>query len=163
MSNVYVTSDWHLGHKNITNFRTEFESEQQHSEMILANYLSMITKKDTVWFLGDIVFSREYLQRISDLPGTKKLVLGNHDVERTITISDLCLVYDGIYSLVNYKGAWLSHAPIHVDELRGKVNVHGHCHFHKIPDKRYINVCLEHTAYAPIRFDYLISENRRIV
>lgn len=159
MSNVYLTSDWHLGHRGITRFRPEFESEQQHSEMIIANYLSMITKRDVVWFLGDIVFSLEYLQRIKDLPGTKKLVLGNHDVDQKIDIANLCLVYDDIYSMVNYKGAWLSHAPIHPDELRGKVNIHGHCHSHKIPDKRYINVCPEHTAYAPIRFDRAMSKN----
>jgi calcineurin-like phosphoesterase family protein len=163
MSNVYITSDWHLGHKNINKFRTEFVSEEQHSELILANYISMISPRDVVWFLGDIVFDYKYLQRVKDLPGIKKLVLGNHDTDAKIDVANLCLVFDDIYGLVSYKKAWLSHAPIHQDELRGRYNIHGHCHFHKIDDRRYINACLEHTGYAPKRYDYMISEVERVV
>ena len=40
-------------------------------------------------------------------------------------------------------GMWLSHAPIHPDELRGKPSVHGHCHYANIQldgkdDPRYL-------------------------
>lgn len=39
-----------------------------------------------------------------------------------------------VYSLVKYKGFWLSHAPIHPEELRGCKNIHGHCHDAVISD-----------------------------
>ena len=74
-------------------------------------------------------------------------------------MSDLIEVFDEVHSLVKYKGTWLSHAPIHQDELRGCVNIHGHTHYHVIDDERYINVCSEHTNYGPIRRDVLLQNN----
>lgn len=60
--------------------------------------------------------------------------------------------------MVKYKNLWLTHAPIHPDELRGKKNVHGHCHGHILNDKRYINVCVEH-ADRPIPIEEIINGN----
>ena len=158
MSMVYVTSDWHLGHKSVCRWRTEFTSSEQHDELILKLYNSKVTKRDIVWFLGDIIFSKEYLQIVKDLPGTKRLVLGNHDTERGIDVADLCLVFDDIHGLAAYKGAWMSHCPIHQDELRGKFNIHGHSHYHVVDDPRYYNACLEHTDYAPKPYQNILLE-----
>lgn len=160
MSVVYVTSDWHLGHKNICKFRDMFQTEEQHREFVLSRYMERVTKRDIVWFLGDIIFHPNYLQVVKDLPGTKKLVVGNHDTELGVDIADLCLVFDDIHGLVNYKHCWLSHAPIHAEELRGKWNVHGHTHSHIINDPRYYNACLEHTDYAPKNFQNILLELR---
>jgi calcineurin-like phosphoesterase family protein len=63
--------------------------------------------------------------------------------------------YDEVYSLFKYKNMWLSHAPIHPDELRGRVNIHGHTHYHVIDDSRYLNVCMEQIDYTPIELHEL--------
>lgn len=157
MTQVLITSDWHLGHKNICKFRTAFSSQDQHEELVLKLYRQYVTKRDTVWFLGDIIFHPDYLQVVKDLPGTKKLVLGNHDIADT---SSLCLVFDEVHGFVKYKHTWLSHAPIHPDELRGKCNIHGHTHNHIVNDPRYYNVCLEHTNYAPKPYQNILLELR---
>lgn len=161
MSIVYVTSDWHLGHKNICKFREEFSSQEQHEQFILDRYMAIVTKRDTVWFLGDIIFDANYLQVVKDLPGTKRLVLGNHDTDRQVDIANLCLVFDDIHGMFKYKHAWLTHAPIHSDELRGKYNIHGHTHSHIVQDSRYYNVCLEHTDYNPKPYQTIIWELRQ--
>lgn len=158
MSLVYVTSDWHFGHKNVHRFRDEFKSEEQHREFILARYRAVVRPRDTVWFLGDIVFDPDHLQAIKDLPGTKHLVLGNHDTERKVDVAQLCLVFDDIHGLVSYKHHWLSHAPVHPDELRGRYNVHGHVHSQTLKDPRYFNACLENTDYNPKLFDRIRAE-----
>jgi calcineurin-like phosphoesterase family protein len=129
--------------------------------MIIENYKKVVQKRDTVWFHGDIIFDPKYLEIVKDLQGNKKLLLGNHDIEkkRNITLSDLLLVFDSVESLVKHKGTWLSHAPIHPDELRGAINIHGHTHYYNIDDDRYINVSVEQTQYAPIPREYLLRNN----
>lgn len=163
MSGSYHTSDWHLGHRNISKFRERdgVHSEEESSRMILDNYRETIGKRDTVWFHGDIIFDAKYLQVVADLPGNKKLILGNHDTEkkRKITMSDLIEVFDSVDALVKHRGTWLSHAPIHADELRGAINIHGHCHYYNIDDERYINVCVEQTGYYPIRRERILERN----
>jgi calcineurin-like phosphoesterase family protein len=93
-----------------------------------------------VYVLGDACFTLETIDTFSHLPGRKVLVRGNHDLLDT----QVYLKYfDGVYGLLKYKEFWLSHAPIHPDELRGKVNLHGHVHFGTLTDKRYFNCCPE--------------------
>lgn len=80
------------------------------------------------------------------------LVLGNHDTDAKLrpSIHELAGVFCEIHSMYKHKEFWISHPPIHQDELRGKKNIHGHTHSHVLDDPRYLNVCLEQTDYTPI-------------
>lgn len=150
MANVWFTSDLHLGHKNIYKFRSQFESEEHHREVIKENYHKVVTKRDKVFFLGDVAFTQKCLEDVRTWVAEKKvLIAGNHCTD-SIPMSDIVKHFDEVYSLKKYKEFWLSHAPLHPQELRGKFNLHGHMHFDKIDDNRYLNVCLEHTDYFPI-------------
>lgn len=150
MANVWFTSDLHLGHKNIANFRTQFESELHHREVIKENYHKVVTKRDKVFLLGDVAFTQETLDDVGTWVAEKKvLIVGNHCIDN-IKMSEVCKHFDEVYSLKKYKEFWLSHAPIHPQELRGKYNLHGHMHFETVDDPRYLNLCLEHTDYTPI-------------
>jgi len=167
MANVFFCADLHLGHKNIHKFRTDFESEEHHRAIIKENYHNVVNKRDTVYMLGDICFSHEALNEIKSWKGRKILICGNHDLAKGITMQDLCNTYDSVYSLLKYKEFWLSHAPIHPAELRGKYNLHGHVHFATLDDPRYFNCCLENTSYKPIdinavrsRFNTVIGEKK---
>ena len=150
MSAVYFLSDLHLGHKNICKFRTDFLSVEEHNALIKENYHRRVTKRDTVYFLGDVAFDVESLADVKTWVGAKKiLIAGNHCLDH-FKMKDLVEAYDEVYSLKKYKEFWLSHAPIHPDELRGKVNIHGHTHYHNIADDRYVNVSLENINFTPI-------------
>ena len=150
MSNVWLTSDLHLGHKNIHKFRTQFESEEHHREVIKENYHKVVTKRDKVFFLGDVAFTQECLEDVGTWVAERKvLIVGNHCVQ-DIPMSEIVKHFDEVYSLLKYKEYWLSHAPIHPNELRGKYNLHGHVHYASLDDPRYLNCCLENTDYAPI-------------
>lgn len=150
MANVWFTSDLHLGHKNIANFRTQFESELHHREVIKVNYHKVVTKRDKVFFLGDVAFTQETLEDVSTWVAEKKvLIVGNHCTDQ-VSMKEVVKHFDEVYSLKKYKEFWLSHAPIHPQELRGKYNLHGHMHFETVEDPRYLNLCLEHTDYTPI-------------
>lgn len=152
MSNVLFTSDFHISHKNILKFSPDFETVEQRMEVIERNYLSKVTKRDKVFFLGDMLFAVDHLEWFDNLPGNKVLILGNHctDNKTRPTIQQLSEVFSSIHGLYKYKDLWLSHCPLHPMELRGKKNVHGHLHAATVDDPRYLSVCLEQTDYAPI-------------
>lgn len=122
---------------------------------VFERLLTSFKPRDTLLFLGDIAFSKEWLMEIKALRCTKKiLVMGNHDTD-FCSIEEIADAYDEVYSLYSRRGIWLSHAPIHPNELRGKYNVHGHTHNNNVPDGRYFNACLENTKYSPVGMNEL--------
>lgn len=153
MGQLYFCSDLHLDHKNIGKHRSivkgffrDFENESEHREWIKEEWHRTVTKRDKVFCNGDILFSQEALEDFRTWPGKKVLICGNHDRDN-LSMEDLLTAFDEVYSLLKYREFWLSHAPIHSDELRGKYNIHGHTHFHKIDDWRYYNACVEHGIF----------------
>jgi calcineurin-like phosphoesterase family protein len=165
MSVVYMTSDWHLGHKGVERFRTEFGSCSEMEGLILENYLSAVGKRDIVWMLGDMCFDMDSIMLMRTLPGDKRFVMGNHDTDKCrgtekVDIEQIVLTYDQVHSMARYKHSWLTHAPIHPDELRGKINIHGHVHRHSIEDDRYVNVCLEATDWKPKKYQEILDERK---
>ena len=158
MSLVYHISDLHMGHKNILSFAGSDRGGEcvgTHDRWIIKQWNSVIRKRDTVFVHGDVAMTKEGLYACKKLNGTKKLIMGNHD---EFKIDEY--LYTGGFSeilpsLMRYKGTWLSHCPIHPDELRGKINIHGHVHQQSIMlgrklDPRYRNVCVEQCYGVPI-------------
>lgn len=161
MTCVYHTSDWHLGHKNAYKWSGKFSSQEEREGNIIENYCSQINKRDHVYFHGDIAFTIENLAIIKKLVGIKHLILGNHDTDdfsKGIDIANLILVFDTVHGIKERKQSWLSHSPIHEQELRGKINIHGHVHHNTIDDPRYYNVCLENTDFKPKKYQDIIDE-----
>ena len=149
MAEVYFIGDMHLGHKNIQKYR-DVENEEAQYEQLKEKWHSVITKRDRVYLLGDACFTVERLKDLSTWTGDKVLICGNHDLDR-VTMKEIVDsgAYSAVYSLLKYKEFWLSHCPVHPDELRGKMCIHGHIHNHLIDDDRYINVCVEHVDGIP--------------
>ena len=152
MAKVYFTSDWHLGHKNILKYRPEFSSIEDHNQTLINNFNSVVKKRDTVYFLGDIVFEQKDLELIKQLvPSRKILYLGNHDY---LSAKDYLTVFDEIYAIRSFKSYWLSHCPIHPQELRNrKGNIHGHLHASILDDSRYFDVSPEKHNYQLVDFE----------
>lgn len=127
MSNVWFIGDIHGGHRNVHKFRKQFDSEEDHFRHVKDNFHKVVKKRDKVFFMGDTAFTLERLQDISTwVCGRKVLICGNHDTDH-LPMKVLCEYFDEVYSLYKWHEFWLSHCPIHPDELRGKVNIHGHC------------------------------------
>ena len=153
MATVWFIGDIHAGHKNVCKFRTQFTSEEEHYEFVKENYHKVVTKRDKVFFMGDIAFTKERLDDISKWTAEQKvLIVGNHCLD-SLTMKDIVNAYDSVYGLLKWKEFWLSHCPLHPNELRGKKNIHGHVHFQSIPDSRYFNTSLENVNYTPINVE----------
>lgn len=170
MSRVYFISDTHFGHKNIKKFRnkpdgSEFDTFDDHDEYVLNNILSAVTKRDILWILGDVNFhdNLDVIEKIASNVQKLNIISGNHDFEKDHqpALRELLNIPNvAVRGLCKYNGYWLSHAPIHPDELRGKKNIHGHVHYQSIDDDRYINVCVESEwcNFKPIDFQNIKQE-----
>ena len=93
-----------------------------------------------MYVLGDAAFTMDTVTEFAKLPGLKVLVRGNHD---TLDTQVYLKYFKSVEGLIKYKEFWLSHAPIHPEELRGKINLHGHVHYKSVQDSRYTNLCVE--------------------
>lgn len=98
--------------------------------------------------------------RLNNLLGYKKVILGNHD--KLGCIPELLKYVNSVGGMLKLKTPkqnkiFLTHCPIHPDELkyRVKYNIHGHVHENSLNDKRYINVSAEVIDYKPKTFEEL--------
>jgi calcineurin-like phosphoesterase family protein len=163
MSKVYFCSDTHFGHKNISNYRKKFSSVEEHDAFIYDSIVSTVKKRDTLWVLGDVCFdmnSFSFVKEIANKVNQLIIVPGNHDFEKTCApkIEDyLSIPNVKIKPMTVYKGFWITHAPIHPSELRGKRNIHGHTHFENVDENNYYNVSMENINYRPILFQELVE------
>ncbi len=162
---VRFISDPHKGHKNMAKKRG-YPDVFCHDEDFIAQWNSVVNKRDTTWILGDITMHKKDYEWLDRLDGFKRVVLGNHDEGKQEHIKELLRHVNsvhGIYCLKNKKhgSIWLTHAPIHPIELENKVklNIHGHVHENSLKDKRYINVCSE-VIIMPKTLDELIKTHQ---
>lgn len=171
MANVFFIGDTHLSHKKIMEFEAEarpFSSVEEHDEALIERWNSVVTKQDTVWHLGDVLFSGHAFPLLSRLRGNKKLVMGNHD--SSFPIARYAEYFGTIVSSTKFDGSLLSHIPIHPDQFyRWKANIHGHLHSKRVMrsdcgmyddgsiaiDERYVNVSAEHNNLTPISYEEL--------
>ena len=170
---VWFCSDLHFGHKNIQKFRHHIKSEEDNRHKICQDWDAVVTKRDDVYVLGDACFTMETIHEFRLLQGRKHLIRGNHD---NLDTQVYLKYFDGVYGLLKYKEFWLSHAPIHPDELRGRVNLHGHVHYETIRkpfnpvynvkqeiDPRYFNCCVENVFALTGRSLIRLEEIRDLV
>ena len=158
---TWVAADHHFGHVNILNFKRDdgtplrpFKTIEEHDETIIERHNALVAPQDRVYMLGDVCINRRSLFLLSRLAGRLVLVKGNHDIFK---IEDYLKYFDDIRAYVVQKDGdgnkvILSHIPVHPESInRFGTNIHGHLHYNKVDDKRYICVSLEHTNYSPIQ------------
>ena len=164
MSTVRFIADPHLGHINMAKHRG-FSSVEEHDEYIVNQWNSVVKKRDLTYILGDVTMESSKQYHILDrMMGRKIVVGGNHD--KPNHTKELLKHVESIVGMVQYKGIFLTHCPVHPREMeyRIKHNIHGHIHENRIehrvrlfgftlfavPDKRYHCVSCEHVNYTPV-------------
>lgn len=77
---IFFTSDLHLGHNLVSELRG-FDNTDAHDLTIATNWTNTIRNDDIVWVLGDLTMTQttHALDLIRELPGRKRLIVGNHD------------------------------------------------------------------------------------
>lgn len=173
--NRFVISDHHLGHTNSwEKFKLEdgsplrsFTSTEEMNETMIERHNAKVKEQDTVYFLGDVVINKKYLELVKRMNGRKILIRGNHDIFKDEEYREVG--FQQIHGVRVFVDKFiLSHIPLHPDCVteRFRVNVHGHLHANQVmswqvidedivykPDPRYLCVCVEQTDYTPLHFD----------
>ncbi len=162
---LWLWSDLHLGdYMAPSSFGRPFNSVLEMDDKLLDAWNQAVGADDTLIVAGDVLLGSpreraDRTQRISEAPGYKVLVYGNHDQngQGGITTDS----FDEAHFAVRLAGdpvLLITHIPL-TDVPAGTVNVHGHTHHRDAPGAgRHINVCVEQLEYRPRR----LSEIRRL-
>lgn len=163
MSNIWVSSDWHLFHSNILTFkdnkgnliRPEFSNVKEMNECILDNHNELVKPNDILYCLGDVTFNygEVFVNLISKFNGRKRLIVGNHDdIKKLVKLQIFQKI--SMWRMFTEYSCILTHVPLHPSSLiKGDIkliNYHGHIHQNDSPEGNYFNVSLEKTKYKPI-------------
>ena len=162
MSNVFLVSDIHFGHKGVCQFLNEngtklrpWNDPDEMDEEMVKRWNSVVRPKDKVYHLGDVVINRRSLATLERLNGDKVLIKGNHDIFKLSDYTKYFRDIRGYHVMNNYI---LSHVPVHPDSKgRFKGNIHGHLHSRKLDDPWYHCVSVEHTDFKPIAFEEVMK------
>ncbi len=170
MSEPHFIGDLHISNNSIKRFRPiildrygnsiDWSSQAEYNETLIDNIVASTGKRDDIYFMGDICDDVELLKLFTRISGRKFLILGNHD---TLNVKEYIPYFHDIFGITKYKNMWLSHCPIHPNELFCKVNIHGHTHRNFMPsnmrasiddetiypDTRYINVSADVVDFKP--------------
>lgn len=137
--NTFITSDLHLGHKNIQKFcpntRGHYENIDHMNEEMVREWNERVNPEDLVYILGDVAFmpgdkAAKFLRRMN---GRKILIEGNHDVKQ---LKDKnfreCFEEVHKYLEIKYDGRHvvMFHYPImEWNKMHyGAIQFHGHLH-----------------------------------
>lgn len=156
ISKMWITSDNHYFHKRIAEYS---KRPEEHNEIMLNNWNSMIEKDDIVFHLGDIAFGKfiGIAELFNCLNGTIYLIPGNHDRKKELKF------YSNFINIIEkevlvYNNYIFSHRPQY-NVPENVINIHGHTHRHCWNDNQHINICVENTFYKPVRLYTLLYED----
>src|SRR6056297_154000 len=174
MSKTWLVSDTHFGHHGCyTKFKDRHTglpirpwatSAEEGDEIIRETWNWRVRANDKVYHLGDVAIPRKALKCMEGLNGRKVLIRGNHDIFK---MKDYAEYFDDIRGTHKLADIILTHYPIHPESIplhwcRGII--HGHTHTNCVvledsvtPDRRYENVCIEHTDMGPVEFEEVRS------
>jgi calcineurin-like phosphoesterase family protein len=181
MSNTFLVSDTHFGHKNICVFKNydgsplrPWDNVDEMDEEMVKRWNDTVKPNDKVYHCGDVVINRKSLEIISRLNGDKVLIKGNHDIFK---LSDYMKYFRDIRAYHVLNGFILSHVPIERNSVaRFRKNIHGHTHGNQVMlpesvdpvtgkiiyskdkiDPLYFSVCVEKTNFTPILIEEVIK------
>lgn len=154
MSNIWFTSDLHLGHKMAAELRG-FSSVEEHNGTIISNLNKVVGSRDKLFVLGDVAWSEPALKMLEEVNcKNMELIFGNHDNYQP---PKYLRYFSKVHGFRRYDNLWLSHCPIHPQEMyRCLGNLHGHIHKGAgTPELAmpYYNVNMDFHAMNPVNYD----------
>jgi len=170
---IFFTSDQHYYHPRIIQYEQRpFNNVEEMNEAMIEKHNKKISKKDSVYFLGDFSFGTpEQTSKLLDrLNGNKHMVLGNHDkvIKTSSEVRNRFAWVKDYYRLM-YNGhkIILFHYPISVYDCmhHGSYHCYGHIHSNKDNHhpiignlgKNTYNVGVDVNNYEPVSFEEILN------
>lgn len=165
MSNEkWFVSDTHFFHENIIQYSGRpFANADLMNENLISNWNKVVGVNDYVYHLGDVACGyggdeRALAELLFSLNGRKRLIVGNHDHLKSPSLHK---AFEKIELWKGFKeyDFTISHIPLPLKQLRdGRFCIHGHLHNNIVEDPYYLNICVEHTNYAPINLVDIVAK-----
>lgn len=163
MSDIWFTSDLHLGHANIIKYANRpFKNVEHMNSTLIGNWNSVVKPTDTIYILGDVFFcsADSAVSMMSSLNGHKILILGNHDnlIRKNPDVANSFdkILPDLFTFKENGQRTVMCHYPLlsWENSSKGSFMLHGHVHS-KVPTdgiyRRY-DVGVDANNYFPVSF-----------
>lgn len=167
-------ADLHFGDTPVRRgMRKEFESDEEHNNIIHNNILKVASTQKTLWLLGDTFTKPSEFWRLEEYRLKYQMVniiLGNH-CHTGLPRYALQFKNVNVFGVLTKFGVWLTHVPAPDYELYRGNCIHGHlhskeilreesssCNYRLVEDERYFCVSCENIDYKPIS----LSEIKRL-
>jgi len=159
---VWAWSDLHLFHANIIRYSGRPVADvASMNQQLLEAAQACVAPTDWLLFGGDLSLGEELATAtwLTQCPGRKALILGNHDVDRQKlnrwkTVWSQFEAIASVHALAataRTPPLWCTHYPLGADRIPpGTRNVHGHIHQHVLAGP-YLNLCVEQQGLRPVR------------
>lgn len=158
----WVCSDLHLGHTEILHFdNRDFPTIEDHDAIILLNLIHSVRPNDKLYVLGDMFWYKDMGLAdswLSQIPGNKFFIKGNHDYKETIKLYEKHGVYLGEQKMVKMSKdrVVLNHFPMRSWDCshHGTHHLYGHHHgdIEHTPYGKSMDVCIKLNNYFPFNY-----------
>lgn len=169
MQKVFFTADTHFYHKNIIKYCDRpWQDGQTMTEDMIEQWNEVVGPNDTVWHLGDFVFTRDFQSVeyiMSKLHGRIHFVWGNHDHILSDNYRRTCELFEFIaedsyyYVRINGQKITMCHYPMQSwkNSHHGTWHLFGHVHGNQryvLPNLRMMDVGVDtQVDYRPYSFE----------
>ena len=174
MGNIFATSDLHFGHNQAFIWGARgFKSIEEHDAEIIKRWNEVVTEKDDVYILGDLMLgdNAHGIYCLSQLNGKLHILTGNHCTsarQKLYHTLENMVEFCGCATTIKYKKKqlYLSHYPTITSNMEANphqavFNLYGHTHqttnfYNGQPFMYHVGVD-SHNCY-PVLLDDVITE-----
>ena len=174
MSNIFATADLHFGHDRAFIWGARgFKSIEEHDAEIIKRWNEVVTEKDDVYILGDLMLgdNAHGIYCLSQLNGKLHILTGNHCTsarQKLYHTLENMVEFCGCATTIKYKKKqlYLSHYPTITSNMEANphqavFNLYGHTHqttnfYNGQPFMYHVGVD-SHNCY-PVLLDDIITE-----
>lgn len=169
----WVTSDLHLGHKNILKYEDRpFKNVEEMDETLINNWNETVQPNDIVFNLGDFAFfnGQKIIETLEQLNGEQLFIFGNHDknmtrsnVKNYVKETGKIRFFDTLETYYKGYSLFMSHYAHRVwnKHHHGAMHLYGHSHGSLPGLGRSVDVGVDSQElfnnYTPLHIDTVIN------
>lgn len=167
MSNLFFTSDLHLGHRKYKELGDrDFVNIDVHDQYIISRINHTCGKGDILYVLGDISLHRtkeELVQLLKKIKPQLFVIKGNHDSERLLKylVKNKAIInfYSSKVINVNSTPIHLSHYPLRLWHKKdeGGIHLYGHTHGRSKFYDKSMDVGIDAIGFEPISLNKVME------
>jgi len=161
-NNVWFTSDTHYDDERLDLFGRDilFSSAKEVDDFIISQWNKNINDGDLVIHVGDVALTKNGLNKIKELKGTKWLVKGNYDtpdgtakfkIDDKILLEYFDNVYEDLTIMINKEEVFINHYPTSAKDYL--FNIVGHIHGTWKVQRNMVNVGVDAWHFTPVSLD----------